>query len=53
MGEIGLSSRAESARYENDEADHQNQAKRAAPDYRAAKIKPAAAEQQKKNKQNK
>ena len=40
---------AEPAHHIDDEADHQNQTKTAATDGRTAKIKPAAAEQEKKN----
>jgi hypothetical protein len=42
--------RAESAQQINDKAYHQNQAKPAAADDGTAKVKPAAAEQEKKNK---
>ena len=52
MGEIVLISRAESAHEIDDQADHQNQANPAAADDGPPKVKPTAAEQQEKNKQN-
>ena len=45
-----LGSRAESAHEKDDKADQQNQAKPSAPDGGPAKVKTAAAEQEKKNK---
>jgi hypothetical protein len=43
---------AESARQKDDKANQQNQAKGAAANHGAAKIKPAAAEQEEKNNQD-
>lgn len=50
VGNILLGSRAESAHEIDDKAYHQNQANPAAADDRTSKVKPAAAEQKKKNK---
>ena len=50
MREIVLTSRPESTHEIDDKADHQNQANPAAADDWTTKVKPAAAEQQKKNK---
>jgi hypothetical protein len=49
LGYILLAFRAESAHEIDDKAYHQNQANPAAADDRTSKVKPAAAEQQKKN----
>jgi hypothetical protein len=49
VGDILSVSRAESAQGIDDKAYHQNQANTAAADGRTSKVKPAAAEQKKKN----
>ena len=49
-GDILLAFRAESAHEIDDEGDQQNQANTTAADERTAKVKPATAEQEKKNK---
>jgi hypothetical protein len=49
VGDVQLASRAEAAHEIDDKAYHQNQANPAATDDRTSKIKPAAAEQEKKN----